>query len=121
MKSNVILVFMLIIFCHIAHEVIFRGITYENAIGLHVLYVLMYVMWLQIVCPPKKNNKNFAVISIVSLMMTVYFVFLMNEIKYASSMEYLEEEFNAKVTACQASVWILATYPFCSSVISYFW
>ena len=102
MKSTVTLVFMLIIFYHIAHEVVFHGITYENAIGLHTLYVLMYVMWLQIVCPPKNSNKKLAVISIVSLMMTVYFVFLINEIKYASSMEYLEEEFKAKITACQA-------------------
>ena len=42
MKSTVILVLMLIIFCHIAREVAVQGITYENAIGLHVLYVLMY-------------------------------------------------------------------------------
>ena len=103
MRSTVILVLMIIIFCHIAREVAFHGITYENAIGLHVLYVFMYVMWLQIVCPPKNSNKELAVISVVTLMMTVYFVFLVNEIRDASSMEYLEKEFNAKITACLAS------------------
>ena len=81
MRSTVILVFMLIIFCYIAHEVASNGITWGNAIGLHVPYVSMYIMWLQIVCPPKTNNKELPVILFVTLMLSQYYIFFaMNKI-----------------------------------------
>ena len=50
--STVILVFMLIIFCHVAHEVVFNGITYENAIGLlAVLLIVTLMMTVLVTCP----------------------------------------------------------------------